>query len=789
MGKAAGKPGLQPLAALLRLLTPWRGAADFLTVHGGLLVCLLFLLVGLGLAGDYGVGRDEWLQRGNARVNLDYMLGRGDFSGLRIEHDRVYGVAFELPLLLAERVLGLADYYEVHRLRLSLTHLFFIVGAYCWYRLAWRLFNNRAVAVAALLLFLLHPRIYAHSFVNSKDLPFLSMFAVTLYLLERALRRDTAAAFALLGVAVGALTNLRIMGVMLLAAVPAMRGLDLWYAAGGRERKDIRIKVGVFAAAALGTVYILSPYAWLHPLDYVATALSLPVNHPNVLPVLFQGELIPSDELPPHYGATWFLISTPPAFLLLGLLGMAAVLAWGLKQPGTALRDTRLRYGLLLLAGFGLPLLAAAALGSNMAAGWRQLYFMYAPFSLLAAGGLGWLLAALAERRFWRMAVYGLAVLGAGWTALQIVQLHPHQYGYFNFLVNRGEPGYLQSRYELDYWGLSLRAGTEYLLERHPDRELTVGELQLDGRILPAAARERLSFGVYAAEPDYDLVDKRAAHRADLGFNSAAAHWLYGNELVRAQALTEGGMTAAAVAGYEGIYRQATAGEPLLRGEFDIYLEGRRLVWVREDCPAGGAAAGLGVKVYKAGPGLRPGRLPDMDGYSYLDAARVRLGDRCMAVLELPDYSIAHILAGRRGPEGRAVWGRLHSFGRPSWGEVVGGLEESGAGLPQAGVGFGVYLEEGRLIYYRDKCRTEDAEARFFLHIVPEDGGSLGWGRRRHGFENRDFDFARRGEFFDGQCLATVPLPGYGVGSIRTGQFAPGQGELWVVELDGAGGG
>ena len=73
----------------------------------GLLVGALFLLVGLALAGDYGIHKDEPFQRRTAQANLNYILGQADHIATANYHDRVYGVTFELPLLLAERAPGL----------------------------------------------------------------------------------------------------------------------------------------------------------------------------------------------------------------------------------------------------------------------------------------------------------------------------------------------------------------------------------------------------------------------------------------------------------------------------------------------------------------------------------------------------------------------------------------------------------------------------------------------------------------------------------------------------------
>ena len=117
-----------------------------------------------------------------------------------------------------------------------------------------------------MLLFLLHPRLYGHSFFNSKDIPFLVMFVVALFLAHRAFRRDKVSAFALLGVGVGVLVNLRIMGVVLLAAVPAMRALDFAFAQGWAERKRVLLTTSVFALAGALTVYALLPYLWGDPI-------------------------------------------------------------------------------------------------------------------------------------------------------------------------------------------------------------------------------------------------------------------------------------------------------------------------------------------------------------------------------------------------------------------------------------------------------------------------------------------------------------------------------------------
>ena len=891
-----------------------RMALNFLIAHGGLSVCSVFLLVGLVAAGDYGIDPDERAQRQIARANWEYILGRADYDDFLVKAEvnerqlipanRYYGVAFELPLLLAERALGLEDYHNVHRLRLAVTHLFFILGGFFCYRLACNLFGNRLIALFALLIFLLHPRIYAHSYINSKDLPFLSMFIIALYLLERAFRKDTVGAFVLLGMGIGLLTNLRIMGVTLFAATLVLRGLDLFYAGGGPERKRALLTGGLFLLAAGLTVYALSPYAWSNPVDYLAASLELTVNHPVVLYQRFQGEWLPSDQLPPHYNFAYFSITMPPPFLLLGGLGAAVAAAAGLRRPGRIFRNNRRRFSLLLLACFLLPPLAAALLGANQYQDWRHFYFLYAPFCLLAAGGLGWLAAVVGRRRRGPAGAYGLTGLGVGLVILQLAQLHPLQYSYFNFLVDRTTPEYLRTRYTLDYGLLATRAALEYLLASNPGEISAVRGPRQQAITLPAAARRRLRFNAANRSADYELLlpHQLEPSRPDWAFNAAYRRRLYNNTLSVLRPLDSSRMTAAAGAAYGELYRQAVAGEPIIRADYNVYRHGQRLTFVQENCPPAGGDVRFYVKSYP-----RPQHISETAPPTIFHNDRVRLGDICLAVIQLPDYVRGDLAISRNNldkflttspvweefyglsapglrerivrwrqgspagkaaafdlfldrdaagryrllyakrdcapadydipaflhiyPENRAdlpfyLWQsgvdnrefRWLYYGIRSGGECLavyplpeypiaavltgqaGVWEKSiyppadperlraayaalSASQPAARADFDLYVQDDQLVYLRESCAAADTAAGFFLHIIPEDVADLPAERQAAGFANRDFAFARWGGAFDGKCLAAIPLPEYPIKTIRTGQFVPGQGELWAAEV------
>ncbi len=267
-----------------------------------------------------------------------------------------------------------------------------------------------------------------------------------------------------------------------------------------------------FVAAAGVTVYATLPVLWANPLrllDAVTTLAHLPVRTE-----LFQGQLIRSDALPWAYLPTWFGLTTPPLTLLLGGIGIGRLCWQGLRHPRRLLRDGEGRFGLLLLGCLVGPVGVVLVLEAHTYNGWRHLYFLWAPFCVLAAMGLQALMGPHGGRPAWwrRATVSGGVGLGLAAVVGAMVSLHPHQQVYFNVLGTRTPPG---QWYDMDYWQVAYRQGLEYLRARFPAATLYV---QHDGpargvvrnrAILPAADRahlvvtddERAEFFFYEGAP------------------------------------------------------------------------------------------------------------------------------------------------------------------------------------------------------------------------------------------------------------------------------------------------
>ncbi len=629
-----------------------------------LLIYGAFLLVGIAVVEDYGAGPDAPLQRHEAARNLAFITGAAPtLDGFLYEYDKYYGVAFELPLLLLERGLGLEDSRRIYLLRHLVTHAFFLVGGLCCSLLVYRLTRSRTVALFALLMFVLQPRLYAHSFFNSKDLPFLSMFMVTLYVTHRAFRRDTVGAFVLCGVCVGVLTNLRIMGVMLYPAVLALRGLDLGQAGKGGGRTHVLTTGTVFAVVGPGTLYVLSPYLWTNPLEF-GTAWQVLAHHPARFHELFQGRLVDPYHVPWDYIPTWVAISTPLVTLAYGVLGAVRVCAHSVRRPWAALGNTDLRFGLVLLACLTLPVLAIIGLGSHLFSGWRRVYFLHAPLCGLAGLGLAWV-----GGRSRRAAAGGavLAGLGVLVTGVDMVRLHPHQQVYFNALVDRTTPEYLFTHYALDTWSISCREGLKFLRRRYPATKVYVqysGPIYPGWLTLPQADRARLVLVKDDATADVRIsCGVQLQERRHLLFEHALyMRTVYNNTLLRVTARVTVPERRQSVVRRveESTYRGATAGELLSEGRFDVYTyPGSRLLgYARSRCTASDVQARFFVHVFPVDEQRLPAERRRY-GFDNLDFGFSPLGKQvageCWTTVALPAYEIARIHTGQYDERGE-LW-------------------------------------------------------------------------------------------------------------------------------------
>ncbi len=115
-------------------------------------------------------------------------------------------------------------------------------------------------------------------------------------------------------------------------------------------------------------------------------------------------------------------------------------------------------------------------------------------------------------------------------------------------------------------------------------------------------------------------------------------------------------------------YEELVSGEPVIRSDFDVYLGGNRLVYVREPCARADTEATFFLHLIPADVNDLPGQRRqygfDNRDFHFDDGRGVVFDGKCWVTAVLPDYDIARISTGQYVPvEGgfHHLWeGELH---------------------------------------------------------------------------------------------------------------------------------
>jgi hypothetical protein len=269
---------------------------------------------------------------------------------------------------------------------------------------------------------------------------------------------------------------------------------------------SIYIIVGVLLVVALW------PYLWPAPWENFVQALKNMSKFRWNADVRYLGTSIPASELPWHYLPVWIAISTPLPYVFLFLIGAGRTLRQLVYRRGALWYGDAELQDLLFLGLFASPLLAVIALHSIVYDGWRQMYFMYPAFVLLALRGWAVLYRWHVPRLHaaWKRGVIVCSLLYPISIGLWMIKAHPFQNVYFNELAGHN----LKNKFEVDYWGLSSRQALQYIL-KHDHRPYikicasTILPLDSEKLILDSADKKRILVVDSPAKADYIVTNYR----------------------------------------------------------------------------------------------------------------------------------------------------------------------------------------------------------------------------------------------------------------------------------------
>ncbi len=410
---------------------------------------LLFLVTGIYIHTDYGLAWDEDFQyRENGHAVWNF-IKTGDRASYEGNPEKYHGPSFELVLVAIEKLTGVTGTRAVFFQRHLVSWIFYWLSGVALFLLLKKKFSNPLMISIGICWYFLMPRIFADAFYNTKDVPFLAITMMSLASMIYLQEHKKISIAVLHGFLCGFMIALRIMGVL----IPVMTIFLLAYSyilTVSERRSVFKITVTFVLSTIIFTIAFW-PILWENPIQHFIAAWHEMSNFPWTSEVLYRGNFINPGELPWHYAVTWIGITTPLPYLF--FLAVAAVFIIK-KLPSLRSEPAEVVMLILCIA----PLLAVWMLEAVIYDGWRHLYYLYAPMCYLMVFGLVKLYDILKSVHLKRLLIL-IVVLCTFINGWFMFRWHPYQHMYFNALAGKD----IETRYEMDYWGLSYREALEKL--------------------------------------------------------------------------------------------------------------------------------------------------------------------------------------------------------------------------------------------------------------------------------------------------------------------------------------
>lgn len=442
----------------------------------------VIVFLGLSIYRDYGISLDEPAQRLIGIVNLNYIANVFNIESILLNthfsnftnqtlsnlDDRHYGVIFELPAALLEIFFDSSNEAAIYYARHLLNFFYFIIGLIAIYKIAKIRFNSTAISLLACLAIVLSPRIFADSFYNDKDIVFLSMYALaTLTMIQfvicpswgSALRHSIFSALAI---------DTRLIAIIIPIFTLIIFG-PKWMERG-RRNSNLSFLLLIYLLACAVCIIIFWPYMWSNPFTHIIEAFKHISLHPHSASIPFLGKDTPTNQLPWFYLPVWIGITTPILYLLLFFYGLLNIFKRLSNKRLSSLTNQHLLIDFIFLGLLIGPIFAVIGSNTSLYNGWRHLYFIYPFIILISMNGLSAIWHSIKKIRILKVLFSVTICANFIWIGLWMINNHPLQNLYFNFLAGNN----WGKQFETDYWGLANRVALEKILENGDSDPLTI---------------------------------------------------------------------------------------------------------------------------------------------------------------------------------------------------------------------------------------------------------------------------------------------------------------------------
>lgn len=427
---------------------------------------LFYLILGLIIYRDYGLSWDEPYGREHAQVNYNYIV-RGDKALFSYEA-RNYGVAFELPLLFLEKNLPFTSNREIYFFRHIMTFFLFWISAIFFYKIIKKSTGNIFLGLSGVIFLLLSPRIFADSFYNAKDIPFMCGYLISIYTLVLFLENYHPKNLFFHALSTAFAIAIRSTGVIIVAITLFVITLDLILRSKKLGKPDKKILfIPLYLVSFFIITVIIWPYLWSNPLNHFREAFGYMSNFQVDRQVLFLGNYLTASHTPRYYLPVWMVVTIPVVYFLLFFIGEVIILT---KIFFHLFDFKKYAVEMIFLCYFTAPFFAAIIFHTPLYDGWRQMYFIYPPFLLIGVQGLRFITSR--KNLYFKYTSLTILMISILPVLYFMIQYHPYQNMYFNIFA--GGMKNAKQNFDLDYWGLTFRKGLEYILATDKSKNIPI---------------------------------------------------------------------------------------------------------------------------------------------------------------------------------------------------------------------------------------------------------------------------------------------------------------------------
>ena len=419
-----------------------------------LFILSIYLIVGIFLSLNTGISHDEYHEQLNWEINLKAIKDfyeTGKYEDLLEYKDRYHGIGFNFlsqpfQYLIKDLLLNYSNVNEYGSILISkhlvIFILFFISGLF-FYKICLIFYNDKNFALIALFIFLLYPYFLGHSLINPKDMPFLSFWVISTYvvckILKKLYKQETVPIkyIVYLSIATSFLISIRIVGflIFLQFLIFIITFTEIKKESFLNLIKNNIKNLFLLLFTLIFFIYLLNPIFWHDPIE-VFNSLKWMSKYQQDVSTLTLGEYMKSLNLPASYYFIWLFFKLP-VLIILGFLLFPFIEKKFIKNNLNNILTYSIIFTCLII--LFLFILLDVAIYNEI----RHVMFLIPLIFIVSLNNLY-----LWSKKFY----YFSGIIVAIFFVLENISINPYQYTWMNSFSKFYK---INKNFEVDYWGIS----------------------------------------------------------------------------------------------------------------------------------------------------------------------------------------------------------------------------------------------------------------------------------------------------------------------------------------------